>query len=303
MPKAALTELNAVVAVSRHKSFRKAAAELGMSPSALSHAIATLEARMGVRLFNRTTRSVSLSEAGQRFLSRVQPALREISEAMESVNELRDTPTGTLRFNTSEGAAQQILTPILLEFLARYPSMRVEVVTDGKLVDIVAGGYDAGFRLSEAVPQDMVRVSCGPPQRFVVVGTPAYFRRHPKPTTPHELTAHDCVRYRFGSGAYYHWEFEKRGQALSVEVTGRLSLDNANLMREVALQGRGLAYVTEWAVKADLAAGRLVRVLEDWTPAFPGICLYYPSHRLVPAGLRAFIGVVREVAAKSKRGG
>ncbi|HEY0197873.1 MAG TPA: LysR family transcriptional regulator [Rhodanobacter sp.] len=296
MSKAGLFELNAVVAVSTHRSFRRAAADLGMSPSALSHAIAALEQRVGVRLFNRTTRSVSLSEAGEQFLARVRPALHEIAAAMEDINAFRDTPAGTLRLNASEGAVRMLLTPIVFEFMQRYPDMQVDIVTEGRLVDIVADGFDAGIRTIETVPQDMVAVPCGPPLRFVVVGSPAYFATRRKPRSPADLAAHNCVRSRYPSGAIYKWEFEKRGEEQAIDVTGSLTLDNHNLMIEAALQGIGLIWTSEWSVAEHIAAGRLVRVLEDWSPASPGLCLYYPGHRHVPAGLRAFIEVVREIA-------
>lgn len=296
MAKPGLLELNAVVAVSTHRSFRRAAAELDMSPSALSHAIAALERRMGVRLFNRTTRSVALSEAGRHFLARLEPALREIGAAMESVNDFRDTPTGTLRLNTSEGAARMVLTPIVFEFMRRHPDMKVDLVTEGRLVDIVAEGFDAGIRIAEAVPQDMVAVPCSPPVRFAVVGSPAYFAKHRKPRVPADLLAHDCVRSRYPSGALYKWEFRKRGEEQAIDVDGSLTLDNHNLMIEAALQGVGLVWTNAWSVAPHLAAGRLVSVLDDWCPAVPGLCLYYPRQRYVAAGLRAFVEVVREVA-------
>jgi DNA-binding transcriptional LysR family regulator len=298
MSKAGLLELNAVAAVATHRSFRGAATEMGMSPSALSHAVAALEQRMGVRLFNRTTRSVSLSEAGEQFLARVRPALREISEAMEAVNQFRDKPTGMLRINTSEGAARQVLQPIVLEFLKRYPDMQLDLVTEGRMVDIVAGGFDAGIRLAEAVPQDMIAVPCGPEQRFAVVGAPSYFNGRSRPTAPSDLVSHSCIRRRMPSGAMFRWDFEKRGEEVLIDVKGPLTLDSYNLMIEVALSGLGLAYVNEWTVAADIAAGRLIRVLEDWTPPFGGLSLYYPSNRHVPAGLRAFIGVIREAALR-----
>jgi DNA-binding transcriptional LysR family regulator len=293
--KTGLFELNAVVAVSVHRSFRRAAAELGMSPSALSHAIAALEQRMGVRLFHRTTRSVALSEAGEHFLARVRPALHEISAAMEAANEHRDTPAGTLRLNASEAAASMLLAPVVLAFMRRYPDMRVDIVTEGRLVDIVAGGFDAGIRAGETVPEDMVAVPCTPPLRFATVGSPAYFATRSRPRTPADLASHVCIRTRFASGALYKWDFEKRGKRVAVDPAGPLTLDNHHLMIEAALQGAGLAWTSAYAVAPHVAAGRLVSVLEDWSPPFPGLYLYYPGHRHVPAGLRAFIGVVREV--------
>lgn len=298
MQKMGLLELNAVVAVSTHRSFRRAADELGMSPSAMSHAIAALEQRMGVRLFNRTTRSVSLSEAGEQFLARVRPALREISAAMEAVNQFRDTPSGTLRINATEAAVQMIMTPVVVEFLKRYPDMRLDIVTDTALVDIVADGFDAGIRLADSVPLDMIAVPCSPPLRFAVVGSPGYFASHPKPETPADLARHSCIRTRFASGAIYRWEFQKRGQPQVIDVNGPLTLDSHQLIVEAALQGVGLACTSELSIADEIASGQLIRVLQDWTPPYPGLCLYYPANRHVPAGLRAFIELVREVDAR-----
>ncbi|EYF00254.1 LysR family transcriptional regulator [Chondromyces apiculatus] len=302
MQRTGLFELNAVVAVSTHRNFRRAAAALGMSPSALSHLIATLEARIGVRLFNRTTRSVSLSQAGERFLERVQPALQEISEALDDVNALRDTPQGTLRINASEVPARRLLGPVFMRFLERYPEMVLDLVTEGRFVDIVAEGFDAGIRALEAVPQDMVAVACSPAIRFAVVGSPGYFKGRAKPKTPGDLAEHRCIRSRLPSGALYRWEFEKRGKEVEVEVTGALILNNDNLKVDAALLGAGLTWVSAWQVEEHVAAGRLVRVLEDWTPPYPGLGLYYPGHRHVPAGLKALIGVIREAARECERG-
>ena len=298
MRRAELFELQAVVAVSKHRSFRRAAAEMSLSPSALSHAIAALERRIGVRLFNRTTRSVSLSGAGEQFLSRLQPALQEISAAMEAVNEFRDTPSGVLRLNTSEGAAAMILTPIVIEYLRRYPLMQVDIVTDNRLVDIVASGFDAGIRLAESVPQNMIAVPCTPPLRFAVVGSPSYFTTHRKPRNPDDLQTQPCIRLRFPSGKIYKWEFERRGEEQVIDVQGPLTLDSHSLIVEAALQGVGLAYISEFAVAQQLAAGRLIRVLEDWTPPYPGLSVYFPSKRQMPAGLRAFVDLVREITVQ-----
>ncbi|MBR1207166.1 MULTISPECIES: LysR family transcriptional regulator [unclassified Bradyrhizobium] len=299
-----LFELNAVVAISTHRSFRAAATELGISPSALSHSIAALEKRLGVRLINRTTRSVALSEAGERFLARVSPALREIAGAMEDVNEFRDTPAGTLRINLKERAAHQILRPVVAKFLRRYPDMNVELTLEGRPIDIVAEGFDAGIRLAEAVPQDMVAIPCGPDTRFIVVGAPDYFARCSVPRSPLDLLAHECIRRRMPSGKLYHWEFEKRGgEQMVVDVRGRLTLDNDTLMVEAALDGLGLAFVSDFWVTGHLAAGTLRAVLDDWTPPFPGLRLYYPRHRHMTAGLRAFVDMVREETKLAARGG
>jgi DNA-binding transcriptional LysR family regulator len=297
-----LFELNAVAAISAHRSFRAAATELGISPSALSHAIAGLEKRLGVRLINRTTRSVSLSEAGKHFLARVSPALREIAGAMEDVNAFRDTPTGTLRINLKERAAHQILRPVVANFLRRYPDMNVELALEGRHIDIVAEGFDAGVRLAESVPQDMVAIPCGPDSRFIVVGAPAYFERATVPRSPLDLLNHECIRRRMPGGKLYRWEFEKRGEEMAVDVPGRLTLDNDILMVEAAVEGLGLAFVSDFWVKGRLAAGNLQAVLEDWTPPFPGLRLYYPGHRHITAGLRAFVDMLREEAKSTAKG-
>lgn len=290
---AALAELRGVVAVAEHRSFRRAAGALGVSASALSHAVAGLEQRLGVRLFHRTTRSVSLSEAGARFVERIGPALREIGDAIETVNDFRDTPRGTLRINTAEVAAEHLLAPVVLPFLARYPDMQIDLVTDGRLVDIVAGGFDAGIRLAEAVPRDMIAIPCSPPLRFRVVGAPGYFARRPAPRTPADLHDHVCIRRRLPSGALLGWEFERGGEVITVDVSGPLLLDSSDLSVSAALRGAGLAWVNEWNAQPYLADGRLISALDDWSPPFPGLCLYYPAQRHLSAGLRAFVDVIR----------
>ena len=302
MQKAGLAELDAVIAVARRGNFRAAALELGISSSALSHAVAGLEARLGVRLFNRTTRSVSLSAAGEQFVAQVAPALAEIRGAMDAVNIHRDTPAGVLRINTSVGAARMILTPLILEYLKLYPEMRVDLVTEGRLIDIVVDGFDAGIRIQEAVPRDMISVPIGGPVRSIVVGSPAYFEGRSAPRTPGDLLNHQCIRARMASSAIYRWEFERRGETMEVDVQGALSLDETTLMLEAVRAGAGLSYLSEWSVKADVASGRLVQVLDDWTPAYPGLCLYYPGRRHVPAGLRAFVDLIRKTALGSGPG-
>ena len=302
MPNTGLFELNAVAAISLHRSFRAAATELGISPSALSHAIAALEKRLGVRLINRTTRSVSLSEAGERFLARISPALREIAGALEEVNEFRDTPAGTLRINLKERAAHEILRPVVAKFLRRYPDMNVELILEGRHIDIVAEGFDAGIRLAEAVPQDMVAIPCGPDSRFIVVGSPDYFARVSLPRAPSDLLNHECIRRRLPSGKLYRWEFEKRGEQIALDVPGRLTLDSDALMVEAAVEGLGLAFVSDYWVTGHLVAGTLQAVLEDWTPPFPGLCLYYPRHRHMTAGLRAFIDLLQEERRSKAKG-
>ena len=300
MKRTELSGLQAVVAVASRNNFRAAAAELGLSASAVSHAVSALEERMGVRLFHRTTRSVALSEAGREFLSRVAPALREIEGAIDATSAMSPRPAGTLRINTSEAAAHQLLTLYVPEYLKRYPDMQVDLVTEGRLVDIVADGFDAGVRLAGSVPQDMVAAQFGPEQGFVVVGAPGYFKVQGRtiPSTPHDLQSHRCIRNRLASGAIWRWEFSKQGEAISLDVAGPVTLDNSHLRLEAALAGVGLVYMNEWSASKHINAGRLVRVLQDWTPSIGRLSLYYPGHRHVPAGLRAFVELLREVDAK-----
>ncbi|SMF86946.1 transcriptional regulator, LysR family [Azospirillum oryzae] len=290
-----LAELEAVQAVARHRGFRAAAAELGMSRSALSHAIAALEERLGVRLFHRTTRSVALTQAGEQFVADTAPALRDIRAAFDRLGEHRAAPAGTLRINSSAGAARMIMKPVILEYLRRYPEMTVDIVTEGKLVDIVLEGFDAGVRLAEQVPQDMIAIPLGPELRFAVVGTPEYFAGRSLPATPADLAGHRCIRSRLPSGALYRWEFERHGETVTIDGSGPLILDNPDLMLEAVRAGMGLGYLAEWHVADDIAAGRLLRVLEAWTPPFPGLCLYYSGRRHLPPGLRALVDLVREI--------
>lgn len=292
MPDLGLNDLKALAAVAAHRSFRAAAAELGVSPSALSHTVAAVERRLGVRLFNRTTRSVSLTQAGDSFLAQVQPAMREIADAVETVNRFRSTPAGLLRLNTSEGGAQRVL-PVVLAFLSDYPDMRVDLVCEGRMVDIVAAGFDAGLRLAEAVPLDMVSIPLGPTEEFAVVATPGCLACRPLPAAPADLHGHPCIRTRMPGGAIHRWEFERAGEEIRIDPPGRLTVGSHALALQAARDGAGLAYVTERSARADLESGRLMRVLAAWTPPFPGLCLYYPRQRLPSAGLRAFIAHVQ----------
>ncbi|MGH8158121.1 MAG: LysR family transcriptional regulator [Rhodanobacter sp.] len=294
MHRSGLTELDAVLAVARRGNFRAAAKELGMSTSAVSSAVAGLEARLQSRLFNRTTRSVALTEAGQHYVARIGPAVTEIRRASEEIHGDPSTPSGTLRLNMSAGAAQMIFQPLILDYLHRYPQMTVDIVSEARLVDIVALGFDAGIRLAESVPQDMVAVSLGPNLRMVVVGSPAYLAEHGVPQSPADLSTHQAIRMRLSHGGLYHWELERRGEAVAVDVPGRLILDDMLLLRQAARAGMGLAFMSEWHIHNELANGELIPVLEEWCPPFPGLRLYYPGHRHVPAGLRALIELVRE---------
>ena len=288
-----LPDLISFATVARLRSFRGAALELGVSASALSHAVRGLEERLGVRLLNRTTRSVTPSQAGQRLLERLGPALRDIDDALDDVNTFRDTPIGTLRLNVPRSAAHLLLAPLMARYLAAHPQMRLEITTDDGLVDIVAGGYDAGVRFGESLQGDMVAVPLGPPQRLVVVGSPAYLAKHGAPATPRELRAHACIRFRFPSGKFYRWEFAKGGQALEIDVDGPLALGEAELMIRAAEDGVGLACVLDAQVEPRVQSGALVRVLEDWCPMIPGFYLYYPSRRQMAGGLRAFVEMIR----------
>src|SRR5262245_29258400 len=240
-----LNDLHAVVAIARRGSFRAAALDLGMSTTALSNAIGKLEASLGVRLFNRTTRSVSLTDAGRAFVEQVSPALQDIHTAMETVRSQQATPSGTLRINAFATAAREILSPLVLEFLRRYPQVHVDLVTEGRLVDIVAEGFDLGVRVADLVPSDMIAVSLGRPQRYAVVGSPAYFERHGKPRAPPDLLNHQCIRVRLPNGALFRWRFEKRGQTAQIDVTGSITLDEASLARTAVLEGVGLGFFME----------------------------------------------------------
>ena len=300
MQKDSLTEFEVVLAVARRQGFRPAAVELEMSTSAVSNAVAGLEARMGVRLFHRTTRSVSLTEAGRRFVDRIGPAVAQIQEAVAAADDRAGTPSGTLRLNSSLGAAQMVFRPILAEFLRRHPDVTLDVVTEGRLVDIVAEGFDAGLRLAPQVPRDMIRVPIGLPLRMAVVGSPDYVERHGTPSTPADLARHACIRARMPSGSPSPWEFAraKRGKAPAhetVDVPGPMMLDSPLLMLEAARAGLGLAQVAEWYVAEEIASGRLRRVLDDWAAPLPALCLYYSGHRHIPSTLRALIELIHQI--------
>jgi DNA-binding transcriptional LysR family regulator len=295
--KANLAELEAVAAVARHGGFRAAARELGVSSSALSHAVAALEERLSVRLFNRTTRSVALSAAGEQFVAEVAPALAAIAGAIEHAGEHAGEPSGLLRLNMAPGAARMLLVPLFLEYGRRHPRVELEIVTDNALVDITGQGFDAGVRLAEAVPPDMVAVPILPTLRSLVVGSPAYFEEHARPLVPADLLQHRCIRSRMASGRLYRWEFEKHGESLLVDAPGVLTLDASELMLEAALNGVGLTYLAGPEVEAQIAAGRLIAVLEDWSPPYPGLNLYFAQRRQMPAKLRAMIELIRELGA------
>jgi DNA-binding transcriptional LysR family regulator len=288
-----LTHLAAFAAVARHRSFRRAGAELALSTSAVSYAIRALEERLGVGLFHRTTRSVALTEAGQRLLDRLQPALGQVHDALEEMNHFRAAPAGLLRINATRAAVHTQLGPRRAHFLRVHPDVRLEVAQDDGLVDIVAEGYDAGVRLHEFVPEDMVAVPLGPPLRGLIVASPAYLQGRVVPLHPRELVEHECVRFRFASGHLYKWQFERDGQTLDIEVPGRLTLGDQHTILQAVLDGLGLAYVLEDAARPYLDDGRLVAVLQDWSEPFAGWVLYYPRQRQMSSALRAFVDMLR----------
>ena len=296
-----LSDLRAIATVEAAGSFRGAARELEVSVSSLSHQVATVEKRLGIRLFNRTTRSVSITEAGEALLKRVRPALNDIDAALAAVDHLRSTPSGTLRLNTSEGGAERIL-PLVIDFLANHPDMKVDLVTEGRLVDIVAQGFDAGIRLQEVIPKDMISVSLGQTESFVIVASPVYLERKNIPTSPGDLLQHECIRARLPSGSLVNWELERNGDTISVDVRGRLVAGSTELSVLAARQHAGIAYVALRAVEHDISSGKLVQLLPEWTPPYPGVCLYYPSRRLPSAGLRAFIDHAFEWRRQNLRG-
>jgi DNA-binding transcriptional LysR family regulator len=289
-----LNDVLAFLAVARERSFTRAAAKLGVSQSALSHTIRGLEARLGMRLLARTTRSVAPTEAGERLLRALGPRFDEIEAELAELSELRDKPAGTIRITSGEHAAETILWPALAKLLPRYPDIKVELNIDYGLTDIVAERYDAGVRLGEQVAKDMIAVRIGPDFRMAVVGAPSYFARRPKPKDPKDLTAHDCINIRLPTyGGIYAWEFEKRGRALKVRVEGQLVFNNIALRVNAALAGLGLAYLSEDQVQEHAAEGRLVRVLGDWCPPFSGYHLYYPSRRQAAPAFALLVEALR----------
>lgn len=289
-----LYNLAAFAAVAEQGSFTRAAAELGMSQSALSHAMKALEERLGVRLLSRTTRSVSTTEAGETLLRSLRPALDEISLGVNAVGALRGKPSGTVRVTATKHAVSSVVLPVLPRFLASHPDIRVDMIVDDNLTDIVAERIDAGIRFGDIIEKDMIAVRIGPDIRMAVVGSPSYFADHPVPKTPRELAGHRCINYRHvRSGGLYAWDFEEKGRPFKVRVEGPLVFNNADLTREAALAGQGIAYVYADEIASDVRAGRLKRILDKWCPIFPGYYLYHPSRRQTPPALAALIAALR----------
>lgn len=297
MNEPSLSELRALVAISRHKSFRRAADELGMASSTISHMMTGLEGRLGVRLLNRTTRSVSPTQAGERLIERIAPVLRDLDTALLEVDADRLRPSGLLRLTASETVSMILVQSVIPTFQQRYPEVTIDLVAQPAFVDIVEESFHAGFRLGEAVPLDMIAVRFGPPSRMVAVASPAYLVGRPQVTTPDDLKMHRCIKSRTPAGRPFKWEFEHHANALSIDVPGSLVLNRTELMIEAAVRDLGIAFVPERLAESYIKNGRLVALLDDWCPSYPGLYLYYPGRRHVPANLRAFIGVLKETAA------
>ena len=288
-----LAALPVLIATAEERSFTKAARRLGVSPSAVSHAIRGLEERLGVRLLSRTTRSVAPTEAGEQLLARLGPAFNEVRAGLEQLSGFRDRPMGRVRLLVPRFAVSSVLAPKLGQFAREYPEILLDITTDDNRLDIVSGGFDAGIHLGEFIEKDMIAVRVSPDQRAAIVASPEYFRSHSKPRSPRDLTAHSCINFRHGSGGLYRWEFEKGKKSLSVGVTGPLIVDDVALVLRAALDGVGVAFLGEDLVATHLAEGSLMRILEPWCQPYPGFYLYYPSRRQQPRALSALIQALR----------
>lgn len=288
-----LSILSGFLAVAEERSFTRAAKRLGVTPSAMSHAIRELEEGIGVRLLSRTTRSVAPTEAGEQLLARLRPALADIQEAVDQISGQRDTPAGRVRLLIPRFAAMTVLAPKLGEFARDYPDIVLDVTADDSRMDIVAGGFDAGIHYGEFIQKDMIAVRVSKDHRAAIVGVPSYFKANPKPEDPHDLLSHRCISFRHGTAGLYKWEFEKGRKSLSVAVNGPLIVDDVEILVRAAIDGVGLAFVSEETAAPHIASGELVRVLEDWCQPFPGFFLYYPSRRQQPAALSALIKALR----------
>jgi DNA-binding transcriptional LysR family regulator len=299
MDRGNLADLTAFVAVADRLSFRAAASQLGVTPSALSHSMRQLEERLGVRLLNRTTRSVSVTDAGLRLLDQLRPAIHQIAGAIEELNETRQRPMGRLRIYALPLAAAAVIAPIWERFLSTYPEVHLELAVSEAPIDLVAKGFDAGIGPRERAPADMVAVRVMAPMKVAVVGAPAYFARRRPPRAPDDLAQHSCIQFRrAGDGAVFVWPFERNRQSRRVSVDGRIMVNDADLAVRAAVDGLGIAYTIEALAEPFLRSGQLVRVLEDWSPTFEGLFLYYPGHRQVPATLRALIDMIRTARSK-----
>ena len=288
-----LSILSAFVAIAEERSFTKAAKRLAVSPSAMSHAMRDLEEGLGVRLLSRTTRSVAPTEAGEQLLARLRPALTDVQDAVDQLSGLRDKPAGRVRLLVPRLAGTTVLGPKLAKFTRDYPDVVLDITADDSRLDIVAGGFDAGIHFGEYIQKDMIAVRVSQDHRAAIVGTPEYFKSHPKPKTPHDLLKHRCINFRHGSAGLYRWEFDKGKKSLSVAVHGPLIVDDVETLVRAAIDSVGLAFVSDERVAAQLESGDLIRVLDDWCQPFPGFFLYYPSRRQQPAALSAVINALR----------
>jgi DNA-binding transcriptional LysR family regulator len=296
-----LRDLDAFVAVARTRNFRRAARESRVSVSSLSQRLRDMEERLGVRLVNRTTRSVALTEAGELLLAGVGPAMHDVSEALDQVRGLRGVPSGRLRINAPPPAIDLVLAPMVVPFIEAYPQIDLEIIAESSFIDIVDAGFDAGVRYGEHLAQDMIAVSLSPPQRYAVVVSPDYVARHGKPRQPKDLLDHRCIRIRFGRGALLDWEFEKAGQVVKVSPPPRLIANYPGLAQSAAHHGFGFWQTFEGYVRAAIKSGALISVLDDWCAPFPGPFLYYPSRRQMPPALAAFVAFVGEWRKRERR--
>jgi DNA-binding transcriptional LysR family regulator len=290
-----LNDFTYFLAIARHRSFRRASVELGLSVSALSHALKGLEARLGVRLVNRTSRSVTLTAAGEQFHRAISAPFDGIAGAVEALNRFRDAPAGRIRLNVPSDAASLLLGPVLPTFVERYPEVEVDLAVSNRLVDVIEGGFDAGIRYGGGVPQDMIAQRLSADIRWVVAGAPAYLTRFGEPHHPHDLRRHRCLRFRLGDDSVYHWEFDRDGESLSIDVGGSLTLDDSRSMVVLLLEGAGLMYAPEPLVAPLADSGAVRLVLQDWCSPGPGFFIYYPSRHQTPTGLRLLIDTVREI--------
>jgi DNA-binding transcriptional LysR family regulator len=288
-----LSELSAFDAVARHKSFARAAKEREVTASAISHAVSNLESRLGVRLLNRTTRNVSLTDAGEMLHASLAPAFDAIASALDGVNQFRDTPFGKVRLNVPNSIAPFVLGNVLGPLISAHPNLQLEVIATNRLVDIVKEGFDAGVRLGESLSEGMVAVKIKPRLRLVVVGSPEYFRSRSVPKSPRQLTAHVCIQNMYPNGAKYPWEFERKGEKIAFNPTGPIALDDHDLMVQVALSGTALAYVWETRVQREIQDGKLISCLDEWCAPEDWFYLYYPSRKNMSAGLRAVVEALR----------
>jgi len=289
-----MNDILAFIEVAKEQSFTRAAKRLGVSPSALSHTIRNLEARLGLRLLTRTTRNVAPTDAGERLMETVAPLFVQINSELDKIGELRDNPAGTIRITCSDDAAEQLLRPVLPAFFENYPEINVEISIDYGFTNIVEQRFDAGIRLGESISKDMIAVRLGPDWRLSVVGSPNYFRTHSVPKVPHDLTTHQCINIRHSvGGSVYAWEFEKDGRTITVRVSGQMTANSNIHILNGALDGIGLAYIPDFMAKPHIETGRLIEVLADWSPYFPGFHLYYANRRNASPAFTAFVNAVR----------